>query len=58
VKGEAEGRVGILTAFAAVKEMLLDVIANLEEKAAFLIADGIPIGAGNTGNEGGCEGRH
>jgi len=58
VKGDAQGRVRIFTARSAVEEVLLDVLENWEERAAFLITDDVPIRAGNTADEGSCDNGH
>ena len=58
VKGDAQGRVRIFAALSAFEEVLLDVLENWEERAAFLIADDVPIRAGNTADEGSCDDSH
>lgn len=55
VKSDAQGRVRIFAALSAFEEVLLDVLEDWEERAAFLIADDVPIRAGNTADEGSCD---
>ena len=58
MKGDAQSGVRILAALSAFEEVLLDVLENWEERAAFLIADDVPIRAGNTADEGSCDDSH
>jgi hypothetical protein len=46
--------VRIFAAFAVIEQVLLDVFENWEEIAAFLVGDGVPIGAGNTADQPSC----
>jgi hypothetical protein len=55
VKGDAQGRVRVFAAFAAFKEIFLDILDNWENITALLIGDDGPISAGSTGDESGCE---
>jgi hypothetical protein len=58
VKGEAQGRVCVFTAFAAVEQILLDVLENREENTACLVGSDAPIWAANTADERSCKDSH